>query len=101
MNPKAWSDVKSRLPWSELVDDLPNTMVQVDVILSLAPCVAQEALLLFQMGDDAESLGVVDTASRRCLEPVFSADQQVAGGGVTTALLARVEPRIYPLLGTN
>lgn len=89
------------IPWSELVNDLSNAMVQVDVVLGFAPRVAQEALLLLQMGDDAEPLGAVDAACRRSLKPVLSADQQIAGGGVTTALLARVEPRVYSVLGTN
>jgi hypothetical protein len=63
-------------------------MVLLRIVLVVLIGVAQEAFLLLQMGHNAEPLRSIQPTSRRSLESGLATDEQVAGGGIATALLA-------------
>lgn len=72
------------------VRDLTDAMVQLRIVTRLRSRVAQEALFLLQMGDDAEALAPSETARGRGLQTILAADQQIAGGRVAGALVTGV-----------
>lgn len=73
------------------VDNLADAMVTQRIVDGVLVCLAQKAFLLLQMGNDAEAIRLVlGAARRRGQQTLLAADEQIAGGRITGALLARM-----------
>lgn len=79
-----------------LVDNLSDAMILVRIMLGLLPRVAQEALLVLQMGQDAETLGRVEATGRACTQSVLAANQEITRGRIARGALARMCLDVLP-----
>jgi len=86
--------------WLSFIYDLPDAMIFVRIMLGLLTRVAEETLLILQMGQDAESLRRVQTTRGTGSQAVFSADQKitrcrVAGGSLAWMSLDKLVRWIF------